>query len=182
MKSIFNKLNNFTHNVNTFYQNIWYFRKSLWNFRWYDYSYTLHILQDALKVMSVNLEKKGSEITELRMKKVDKINRVIEIIDNVKKTTFIELAEKELGELYDLDYIFEDVDDNPDYKKLVMSGDEEKIKHNDSVYKRAQEIEEEEWNELFNILKGPNINEYRKLKNPKWDKWYDGSGMNHWWD
>lgn len=182
MKSISNKFNEFTRNLNQFYKNIWYFRKSLWNFRWWDYSFTLYILQDALKEMSKGLENKGTEIKELRLKKVQKINRVIELIENIKRTNFIELAEKELGELYDLDYTFEDTIDNPDYKRFVMDGDEEKIKHNDSVYKRAQEIEEEQWNELFDTLKGPNMNEYRKLKKPNWNKWYDGSGMNHWWD
>lgn len=182
MRSISDKFKDFTHNVNQFYKNIWFFRKSLWNYRWWDYSYSLYVLQDALKIMSINLEKKGSEITELRMKKVEKINRVIELIENIKQTNFIELAEKELGELYDLEYTFKDIEDNPSLKKFVMDGDDDKIKHNDSVHKRALEIEEEQWNELFDILRGPNIDEYRKIKNPNWNKWYDGSGMNHWWD
>lgn len=175
-------MKSFIKNLNNFYLNLWYFRKSLWSFRWWDYSFSLYILQDALKVMSVNLEKKGSEITEIRMKKVQKINRVIELIENIKQTNYIEQAEKELGELYNLGLTFEEVPDNTDLKRLVEDGDSEKNIHNDKVYKRAQQIEEEEWDELFNILKGPDMNEYGKLKTPKWDKWYDGSGMNHWWD
>jgi len=182
MNSLYYKFNEFTRNLNQFYRNVWNFRKSLWNFRWWDYSFSLYVLQDTLKVVSVNLEKNGTEVTEHRMKKVQKINRVIELIENIKETNFIEQAEKELGELHNLDLTFEEVPDNPDLKRLVEDGDIEKNKHNDKVYKRAQEIEENEWNELFNILKGPDMNEYRKLKNPKWDKWYDGSGMNHWWD
>jgi hypothetical protein len=182
MKSLINKFTDFSNNLNNFYRNIWNFRKSLWSFRWWDYSYTLYILQDSLKEMSKGLEHKGTEVKETRMKKVQKINRVIELIENIKQTNFIEQAEKELGELYDLEVTFDEIPDRPDLKRLVTEGDEEQLKHNNSVYKRAQEIEEQQFNEVFDILKGQDINEYRKMKNPSWNKWFDGSGINHWWD
>lgn len=64
--------------------------------------------------------------------------------------------------------------------------------HNRRVFDRAHEIEEQEWNEIWTILKGQDMNEYRayldslteeERKNGNaYYKWFDGSGMKHWWD
>jgi hypothetical protein len=74
---------------------------------------------------------------------------------------------------------------------LIDTNNKEENEHNRKVYKLADEIEVEEWSELFTILKGQDIEEYRNLfnsltdndkKGNLWLEWYDGSGMKHWWD
>jgi hypothetical protein len=63
----------------------------------------------------------------------------------------------------------------------------EEKEHSRKVFARAREIEEIEWAELWNIFKGQDPEEWKKIqeKLPKnkqndWDpyeKWYDGSDL-----
>ena len=88
------------------------------------------------------------------------------------------MAEKELGELKNSGWDRDDTD--------------EEIEHNSKVYARSIEIEESSWNEIWDILRGQNRDEYRKMvdelspeemkKKDLWNDWFDGSGMNTWWD
>jgi nitric oxide synthase oxygenase domain/subunit len=56
--------------------------------------------------MADNLEKKGLEIDESRLKKVAAMRRTIELISNYNKDLYIEMAEAELGELVLHDWEF----------------------------------------------------------------------------
>ena len=73
--------------------------------------------------------------------------------------------------------------------KLVDYDTDEEREHNRKVYDRTHELEEQEWNELFEILKGQNYKEYydtlseEEKKNPNnHSEWFDGSGLRGWWD
>ncbi len=58
---------------------------------------------------------------------------------------------------------------------LIDKDTPEQKAHNRKVFVRARQIEDEEWKELWNILKG--------TKNSrKFNKNYDGSDMRGWWD
>jgi hypothetical protein len=102
------------------------------------------------------------------------------------------MAEKELGELILHDWEFEPVPDKPGYSRLVDNDTDEERIHNRKVFDRAHEIEEQEWNELFKILKGQDYKEYRELYDAQteeekrerelWNEWFDGSGIKGWWD
>jgi hypothetical protein len=60
------------------------------------------------------------------------------------------------------------------------------------VFDRSQEIEEQEWKELWRIFEGQDSNEYKEFlkqhspeeqgKRDLWNDWFDGSGMKGWWD
>ena len=123
----------------------------------------------------------GSEVDISRMKKVAKIKRAIELINSVREGDYIEKAENVLGELKNLDGWRNDRDDTPEDKE-----------HNGKVFKLARKIEDDEWNELWDILKGQNHQEYldlldslsdeEKRENDVWNNWHDGSGMRGWWD
>lgn len=164
-----------------FFENIWYFRKELWIFRSWDYTFNLMMLSRSLEKTSNTLEFHGYEIDETRLKKVAKIKRVIEIIRSLDESNYIKRAESELGELKNVDNIFSDIEDTPEEKE-----------HNGKVFKLATKIENDEWNELFDILKGQNHEEYKNLieniteeekwSHDLWAKWFNGSGMKHWWD
>ena len=190
----------FRYDLPRFFKNIWRFRKGLWNHYWFDHHGTLKFLEIGLTDMSDRIEKDGMEVDESRLKKVAKMRRVIELIKNYNEDNYIEMAEKELGELhvqgFDIDDFVEtgETIDNPlgeKNEKLYTWVDrltEEQSAHNHKVYERAHEIEEQEWNELFNILKGQNRTEYvmfqdkSENKESAWDNWFDGSDMRGWWD
>lgn len=182
----------FRRKIPYFLENIWFFRKELWEFRSWDYGYNLMMFRRSLEKTVNTIEFHGMEVPESRLKKVQKIKRVIELLGNVRSDSYIESAEKELGEIKHYDWEFEDVPDMPGYKKVVDDNFEEEKQHNRRVFNRANEIEKEEWDELWKILQGQDHNEYVKLmestseedkrKNDLWYKWFDGSGMKHWWD
>jgi hypothetical protein len=150
------------------------------------------MLRRSLEKTVNTIEIYGNEVEESRMKKVEKIKRVIELLKNVRSDSYIEMAEKELGEIKHIDWEFEEVPDKPGYMKLVDKEDDEEKDHNRKVYKRANEIELEEWREIWRILEGQDHNEYVKLmestseedkqKTDLWYIWFDGSGMKNWWD
>ena len=127
------------------------------------------------------MEYHGHEVEISRMKKVEKIKRAIEILNSINESVYIDKAENELGELRNLDGWSMDREDTQEEKD-----------HNGSVFKLAKEIEDNEWNELWDILRGQNHQEYldlmnilsdeEKEKRDVWNEWHDGSGMKGWWD
>ena len=116
------------------------------------------------------------------------MRRAIELIKNYNEDNYIDMAEKELGELVLHEWEFEDVEDKPGYSRIVDNDTEEEKIHNRKVFERAQEIEEKEWDELFQILKGQNYAVFQMYqdksedKKSSWDNWFDGSGIKGWWD
>jgi hypothetical protein len=172
----------FRYKIPMFFENLWFFRKQLWEFRSWDYSFNLEMFARSLEKTSNTLEFHGSEVDVTRLKKVQKINRVIEIIKNIRESNYLSKAELELGEIIlRNDWMFTDEEQNPEI-----------IAHNKKIYDRADILQELEWNELFDILKGQNFDEYRTLmdglspeeknKMNVWNDWYDGSGIRNWWD
>jgi len=181
----------FRYKIPMFFENLWFFRKSLWEFRSWDYSFNLQMLGRSLEKTVNTIEYHGHEVDDSRMKKVQKMKRVIELLGHLRSDSYIEMAEKELGEVMHVDWSFEEVKDNPDSFQLVDSYPEAK-EHNRKIYTRADEIEKEEWKEIWEILEGQDHSEYVKLvestseedrrKTDLWYKWFDGSGAKHWWD
>ena len=182
----------FRYDIGRFIKNVWRFRKALSNHYWWDHHGTLMFMETGLTHMADNMEVKGMEVDGPRMKKVAAMRRAVEIIKNYNQSNYIEMAESELGPIYLHDWEFEEVPDKPGYSRLVEEDTQEERKHNKKVFDRVRQIEENEWDELFKILKGQDYKEYRKLvkldkkreiKNDNlWDEWFDGSGLNGWWD
>ena len=170
----------FRYKIPMFFENVWYFRKVLWRFRSWDYTFNLMMLSKSLEKTAHTLEFHGFEIEETKNKKVEKIKRVIEIINSLNESNYITKAEEQLGELRGVEF-WEDKEDTPEDKE-----------HNKKVFDLSLKIEEDEWSELFVILKGQNHQDYawlmdyateeEKMKTDLWNKWFDGSGMKHWWD
>ena len=174
--------------IPTFFGNIWRFRKELYSHQWWDYRYTLEMLHRSLTIMVDKLENDGIEEDVSRGKKVAKIKRAIQLLDNRLKDNYIDQAEKELGELYLNPWEFESTEDG-NYRLIDNDTKNEKA-HNVRVFKLSSTIDDREWRELWNIFKGQSILDYKKhLKTiPKeeqedeWNKWYNGSDMRGWWD
>jgi hypothetical protein len=145
-------------------------------------------LETGLTNISDTVEKYGNEVDGPRLKKVAKMRRAIELIKNYNEDKYIEMAESELGPLALHEWEFEPVPDKPEYSRIIDRDTEEEKIHNRKVFDRAREIEEKEWKELFEILKGQSPTEYQMFldksedKGSAWDNWFDGSGIKGWWD
>ena len=158
-----------TDDIPQFFKNIYLFRKELYRHRWWDYTFTLMMLKRSLEIQAKGMEEKGWEVKESLDKKISKMKRVIEILENRIEVNYIELAERELGRLYDWDFLEDNLS-------------EEEKAHNIKVYELAEKIEKKDWKELWKTLKGQNYDSYNPKKDGDFEKWYDGSGINGWWD
>ena len=164
-----------------FFKNVWLFRNDLYNYRWYSgQHYVLPFMKTALIDMATKIDERGLEVEHSKSKKVDKMVRAAYLMECFIKDDFIELAEKELGELILHSWDFEPVPDKPGYSQLVDKDTPEEKEHNKKVFTRAREIEEQMWDELWTIIKGQDYTKFDK--NIDWDKQFDGSGLRGWWD
>jgi hypothetical protein len=164
-----------TRGLPNFFKNIWKFRKELYNHQWWDYHFTLEMLYRSLTIMVNKLELEGIEEDESRMKKVGKIYRALELIKHKLDDDYVNRAEMELGEISRKPIRFELVEGDGGLYSMVDDDTPEEKEHTAKVFKRAKEIEEVEWKELWEIFKGTKFSK-------KFGWAYDGSDMRHWWD
>ena len=155
-----------------FFKNIWSFRKELYNHRWWDYHFTLEMLERSLIIMEKDMHH-GIEIRESRDKKIQKMQRAIQLLQNRREDNYTERAESELGQLALHDWEFEDAGDG--LSRLVDKDTPEEKEHNRKVFQRSREIDEAEWKELWEIFKGTKFSK-------KFGWAYDGTDMRNWWD
>jgi hypothetical protein len=156
-----------------FFKNIWRFRKELAQHEWWDYRYTLEMLYRSLSIMVVKLEKDGIEEDSSRGKKVQKIKRALELLKHKLDDDYTDRIEAELGELILHDWEFEELENGN--HRLIDNDTPAERKHNRMIFKEAHKLEDKEWIELFNILKGT---KYSKT----WGDTFDGTDMRGWWD
>ena len=155
-----------------FFKNIWRFRKELAQHEWWDYRYTLEILYRSLVIMESKMHD-GMEIRETRDKKVAKMQRAIQLIKHKLDDDFTERIEAELGELILHDWEFEELENGN--HRVIDNDTPAERKHNRRIFKEAHKLEDKEWIELWNILKGT---KYSKT----WGDTFDGTDMRGWWD
>jgi hypothetical protein len=156
-----------------FFKNIWRFRKELAQHEWWDYRYTLEMLYRSLSIMVVKLEKDGIEVDSSRDKKVASIKRALELLKHKLDDDYTERIEAEYGELILRDWEFEELENGN--HKLIDNDTPAERKHNRMIFKAAHKLEDKEWIELWNILKGT---KYSKT----WGDTFDGTDMRGWWD
>jgi hypothetical protein len=149
----------------SFFKNIWMFRKPLCEFKWWDSYSLLYFMKIGINNIANGIETKGSEVDETRFVKIVKMRRAIQILSNqLSDFAYIELAEKECGEIFHEEFKFVPVPDNSELFRMEDSISEEKSKHNSKVLEYSCKLEDNEWNELFEILKDTN------------------NGLKSWWD
>lgn len=181
----------FRYDLYYFIKNLYTFRKQLWSFRDYDYVYSLIFLRATLEKLHINISN-GYEEESSRNKKVQKIKRAIEILDNISQLKYMDMAEEKLNKkIIFKDFEFEKVN-NSDLYRLNSKLDDAEKKHNKDIYELSEKIEEEEWVELWDILSGRNLDysvfktdEYKNMtldeKESLISKIQDGSDMRGWW-
>jgi hypothetical protein len=167
------------YEIPNFFKNIWKFRKALWNYTWWDYTFTLQFMKTSLHDTDVNIERYGWEEDISKIKKVDKMLRAATIMDNILEDRYLEIAEKQLGYEYNSDW---DIDEDG---SLKFNDTPKQRKANKKLFELSNKIQEDEWDELFQILKGQDHKEYSRLlkaNKTTWHEWFNGSGMRGWWD
>jgi len=118
------------------------------------------------------MKEKGIEVSETREPKLKAMERVLELLKNKLDDNYIERTEDKFGKLPDTDWGFEKCEDG--LYRLVDDESEEEKSHRRNIYKTAQFLEDEEWKELWDLIKG--------TKNSRNLNKYDGSDMRGWWD
>jgi hypothetical protein len=173
----------FRYDIPRFFRNLWLFRKNLWNHTWYNGdSSVLPWVKTAVDDMAWRIEKHGHEVDESRLKKVAKMRRLSYLIDVCVKDEFIDEAEKELGFKYVYyPFEFEEVLGNDKLYELKQNETPEDKENNSKLLSRSHEIQKEYWEELCEIIKGPDYDELRNSEED-WDEKYDGSDLRAWWD
>jgi hypothetical protein len=182
-----------------FFSNIWRFRKELYEHRWWDYHFTLQMLYRSIAIMEKGMHD-GLEVRQSRGKKIQKMQRLLELLDNKINDNYTELAEKELGyELVMRGFEFEEVNRSDENSKrlyqLVDNETDEEKELNRKIFDKARELEEAQWDEIWEILKGKKYGDGSKqmldimqekvaIKNKEqdWNDWFDGTGLRGWWD
>jgi hypothetical protein len=155
-----------------FFKNIWRFRKELAHHEWWDYRYTLEMLYRSLVIMESKMHD-GMEIRETRDKKVEKMQRAIQLLKHKLDDDYTARIEVELGKLILHDWEFEELENGN--HRLIDNDTPAERKHNRMIFKEAHKLEDKEWIELWNILKGT---KYSKT----WGDKFDGTDMRGWWD
>ncbi len=158
----------FRYDIPLFVKNVWRFRNELWDHQWWDYRYTLNMMERSLTIMEKGISERGIEADYSREPKVKAMRRALELLRNNREDNFVERAEAELGPLSKWDW---EVDEDG---VLIDRDTPEEKKHNRKVFKRARQIEEKEWKELWEIIKGTKLSKGGPV--------YDGSDMRGWWD
>lgn len=161
----------FRHDLPSFIKNVWKFRRELWKHRWWDYDFTLMLLKKSLEIQEDGMRTRGWEEQTSLDKKLARMRKVIKLIQNHLDDNFVDRVEIELGELYLSDLKFEKTDNG--MYALVDEDTEEQKAHNKLVFKKAHELEEKEWKEIWETIKGKKYKEYKN---------YDGSDLRTWWD
>ena len=178
-----------TRGIPRFITNVYKFRKELYDHAWWDYRYTLEMLHRSLVIMESKMHD-GMEIRETRDKKVQKMQRAIQLLKSKIDDDYADRAQLELGEIAWRPFEFEETEDG-NYKMIDNDTAAEK-KHMTKVFAYARKIEEAEWKELWKIFEGQDYKDYQKITKkltPKemqdmnvWNDWFDGSDLRGWWD
>lgn len=171
-----------------FTRNIWLFRKELYEYQKWDWRYQIMLLRRGLELESKYIKKYGLEIDESRLKKVEMMNRAIEILKWHEDDLFLELAEKELGYEYILnDFEFKEADQSilnqeitkgEKYYQLINNSTDEEKEKNNKLSKLSDKLQVDSFNELLIILKGQDFKKFNT--NIDWNKQFDGSGLQNW--
>ena len=171
----------FFRELPNFFKNIWKFRKALWNHYWWDYNGILEFLKIGVEDMAKNFEKKGLEVKNTKIKKIEKMNRVVEILTNIQEDRYFDIIEERLGKKYNYkDIKFEPSKENPELFEMVDYSSEEDKKFTNKFFNEVSKLQEDEWNELWDIIKGQNISSFEQTNDFK--NFFDGSDLRGWWD
>ena len=152
-------------------KNLIFFFPVVWGYHWWDYTYSLAIFKRSLEQYPKNYSKHGLEVKYARKPKIKQMERVIELLEIEVNDSYISEVEKEMG-----------------FDFLANVGEE---KHRE-MFDRIVELEHNNWNEIWNIIKGEGKNPLDKSlqklsidddeEASPMDYFDNGTDMRGWWD
>ena len=141
-----NKFYNFKIGI----KNLIKYFKIVWNTRSWDYYYILEMLKFQITLLKNTIETESplQEADETRIPKVEKINKVLLILDNILKDDYLK----------QFNYNFENnkhefVPTDKGFELVSQIINFEIEKENKEKQELSKQLEESEWDELFLILK-----------------------------
>ena len=161
----------FFETIPRFIKYSWKFREELSNYYEFDSSSNLNLLKKGFVFLKKSIEN-GNEVESSRNNKVIKIERAIQIIDNVINDNYHEMAEKETGLKFSFSVKIKD--------NNMFYVDDDVKENNKILILKAIELEQKEWNELFEILRGSEEIKYGKPFDENYV--HDGNDMRSWWN
>jgi hypothetical protein len=161
-----------------FLKSIWIFRQELWSHPSLKDDLVLKMIRRSI-IVTEEVLRGGIEAPETLDLKLAKMQRAIQILDNILEDRYTDMAEAELGPLYLEGLDFAPVEGDSRVFGLVDTRSPEEKAHNSKVYARLDEIEATEWKELMEIFQGQDYSKFNKEID--WSKQYDGSGLKSWW-
>lgn len=166
------------YDLPNFFRNLYNFRKELWGFRGWDHNFNERMFKRTLELTADCIEHHGNEVEDSRMKKVVKMRRAIQILNNHTEDLYISMAEKELNAEVVSGFDFVPCEDNPELCEMKDTCTPEQNEMNSKIFSLSDKMEKEEWEELWNIIKGQD----KCPEGVEWDDHFDGSGLKGWWD
>lgn len=155
-----------------FFKNIWKFRKELWHHVDFDYDSSLRFLRRNIQLIRLS-KLNDYEDEEDKREKLKSMDSALFLLDNIIEDDYISIAEKQLGKKISHNTAIR-IDDNKWHLSILRQDRE--------IFDTAREIEQQEWEELFEILKGPNGNEeYIESDKDELPKLKNGNGLYKWW-
>jgi len=145
-------------------KNLWFYRKIVWSMGDFDYAYILQMKKFQLERLLKVLEN-GFEVEESRNPKIEDIKRCIELITNKLEDNYA----KRCGYNSERTTIgFSKIEgDGKLYQMINTHPNPQSDEELRDIFSRARELEMEEWNELWDIIKKGNKSDH---------------GMLGWWD
>ncbi len=111
----------------------------------WDYTTIIRMMKFQTKILCNNIEKYSLEIDEDRFPKIEKMKRFIELAENHLEDNYYERCGWEYSKFW--------AEKDNDSFKIVDDQSKEQKENNIKAMKKGGELEEKEWNEMFEILK-----------------------------
>lgn len=146
---LFDKIETYYYNTKYTIVNFFKFAKIVSCYRPWDYQYITEMMEFQLKDLCNNIEKNGIEVDEYRLPKIEKMKHTIELLHNHNEDNYIDRS----GYIQEATrFNFSPHGDGCKQCTLEkVPGYENYDEH--KVFADARELEEKEWNELFEVLK-----------------------------
>ena len=174
VKTIKRVWNFFRYDIHQGVRNLFYFFPVVWKYRVWDYEYILPFILYGLRDIRSSIST-GLESESTRDPKIAAISRAIYILEHVIQDDWLELAEEKLGKTHlDKFWNFKRAGGNELNESgltIWVQDDQrtpEEAAHDRVVMNLRNQMEDDSWDELFDILKG--------------DENIPGSDMRGWWD
>jgi hypothetical protein len=144
----------FYYNTKWMFINFFKYFKIVSKQRPWDYQYILYMLDFQLKDLKKNMSKYSQEVVEDRDLRIKQINRAIELIANVNKDNYGERCGWKAPEKIWFEEK-EETKNKPKEQKLYEIKDNSTQTDDElnEIFKKAAELEKQEFDELFSILR-----------------------------